>query len=93
MTVDGSPVTQNQTDTLDGFEANGGPITIGGDIVLGQVVVCISPTRNPGTWRVQNGYGGANCNTNYFRTAPWGSGSRTRNGTYISVPPVGTQQP
>jgi len=89
-TVDGVPVTQNQTDNLPGFEANGGEITIGGDIVLGQVVVCISPTKNPGTWRLQNGYLGTKCTTTYFNSAPWGSGSRTSRGTYITVPPVGT---
>ena len=44
------------------------------------VVVCNSPTGNtkgnPGSWRPQNGYGGANCNTNYYTSAPQLSGRR-----------------
>ena len=91
-TVAGTPVTQVQTDYLRGFEANGSGYSIGGDIVIGQVVVCISPSTtgnkgNPGAWRAQNGYSGANCNTTYFNSAPWGAGSTTSQGTYITVPP------
>jgi len=47
----------------------------------------------PGAWRAQNGYDGgdmtgpaAGCNTPYFKVAPWGAGTDSSNGTYISVP-------
>jgi hypothetical protein len=72
----------------NGHEANAGPWTQSGSWFVGKVVVCISPTKLPGTWRTQNGYAGTKCNTTYFNTAPWGGGSQTSNGTYISVPGV-----
>lgn len=89
----GTPENSTQTDNLNAFEDHGGPITIGGNIFVGQVVVCISPSSTtkkgvPGEWRQQNGYTGDKCNTTYFNSAPWGGGSQTSNGTYISVPPV-----
>ena len=74
----------------------------GGVFHIGQVVICISPSSStkkgvPGAWRAQNGYGGgsftgagtppaAGCNTPYFKVAPWGAGTDSSNGTYISVP-------
>jgi len=74
----------------------------GGVFHIGQVVICISPSSStkkgvPGAWRAQNGYSGgsftgagtppaAGCNTPYFKVAPWGAGTDTSNGTYISVP-------
>jgi hypothetical protein len=89
----GTPVNQVQTDNLSGHEANGSGFDIGGNIFVGQVVVCISPSKTvkggvPGAWQNQNGYTGTKCNTTYFNIAPWGGGSQTSNGTYISVPPV-----
>jgi hypothetical protein len=52
------------------FDEHNGPYDI-----YTAAVVCISPAgsptkKNPGTWRPQNGYGGANCNTAYYTTAP-----------------------
>jgi hypothetical protein len=90
--VTGTPVNQDQNDNLRGYEANGSGFSIGGDVVIGQVVVCISPATNgnrgnPGAWRTQNGYTGELCNTAHFNVAEWGAGSTTSNGTYISVPP------
>ena len=74
----------------------------GSDHDLGQTVVCISPSTItkkgvPGAWVNKNGYDGGSftgtgsppapgCNTPYFKVAPWGNGSQTSNGTYISVP-------
>jgi hypothetical protein len=69
-----------------GHEVNGGPFTQMGNWFVGKVVVCNSPTRLPGIWRAQNGYSGLKCTTAYFNIAPWGGGSQTSNGTYISVP-------
>jgi hypothetical protein len=86
----GTPVNQIQADTLHGFEEHGGAVDApGGTYHIGQVVICISPGKPTpgGAWRQQNGYTGADCNTNYFKnTAKWGSGTESSNGTYISVP-------
>lgn len=100
-TIAGTPVDQSQTDSLYAFEDHGGPVQVTGEYKIGQAVICISPSTTlkkgvPGVWRPQNGYNGGNmleltpavagCNTKYFMVAPWGSGSTTSNGTYISVP-------
>jgi hypothetical protein len=89
----GTAVNQDQSDNLTGHEANGAGFDIGGNIFVGQVVVCISPSKTvkggvPGAWQKQNGYTGTKCTTAWFNVAPWGNGSQTSNGTYISVPPV-----
>jgi hypothetical protein len=81
-------VDETNTAAGTGHETNGGPFTQTGSWFVAKVVVCISPTKLPGTWRTQNGYTGTKCNTTYFNTAPWGGGSQTSNGTYISVPGV-----
>jgi hypothetical protein len=80
--------TVNETNVANamGRELNGGPFTLTGSWFVNKVVVCNSPTRLPGVWRAQNGYSGVKCNTAYFNIAPWGGGSQTSNGTYISVP-------
>jgi hypothetical protein len=85
----GTPISQDQTDTLSGHENHGGPVEADGGIFhIGQVVICISPSKPTpgGTWRTQNGYTGNLCTTAYFKIAPFGSGSESSNGTYISVP-------
>ena len=74
--------------TNSGRELNGGPWTQAGSWFVSKVVVCNSPLKLPGTWRPQNGYVGTKCTTTYFYSAPWGGGSQTSNGTYISVPGV-----
>jgi hypothetical protein len=88
--VAGVAVDQDQTDSLLGFEDHGGSVEVSGDFFVGQVVICISPKKPTpgGTWQTQNGYTGTNCNTAYFNSAPWGGGSQTSNGTYISVPAI-----
>jgi hypothetical protein len=89
----GVAITQDQTDTLNGFEQHGGILYVTGDYDVGQVVICISPGSKGGAWKVQNGYNGgsltgpaAGCNTPYFKVAPITSGSTTSQGTFISVP-------
>lgn len=89
----GIAVNQDQTDSLDAFEDHGGVVQVTGEYHVGQVVVCISPGSKGGSWRTQNGYNGgssvgpaAGCNTPYFKIAPYGNGSQTSNGTFISVP-------
>jgi hypothetical protein len=93
----GTAITQNETDNLTGFEPHGGILQVTGEHFDGSVVICISPGSKGGSWRAQNGYNGgsfsgagnpaaAGCNTPYFKVAPWGSGSHTSQGTFISVP-------
>jgi hypothetical protein len=89
----GTPISQEQLDTLSGHEYHGGPVQAqGGPFHIGQVVICISPSTGtkkgvPGTWKGQNGYDGAKCTTDWFQNhATWGAGTESSNGTYISVP-------
>lgn len=84
----GVPVEQEQTDTLTAFEDHGGPVQVTGEYHVGQVVICISPSKPTpgGTWRQQNGYTGNKCTTDWFKVAPYGAGTESSNGTYISVP-------
>lgn len=92
---DSAGLTDSQVDQFSEqrHEYNGEPFTELGNWYVGQVVVCISPSTGtkkgvPGEWRPQNGYSGEKCNTAYFNAAPWGGGSQTSNGTYISVPAI-----
>jgi hypothetical protein len=81
-------------DTHGGTELQGGPwseTAKGTDRWMSaQVVICISPStstkKTVAGWAWQNGYGGVNCTTAWFKIAPYGGGSQTSNGTYISVP-------
>jgi hypothetical protein len=87
----GTPVNQEQTDTLIAHEDAGEGFDIGETVLIGQAVICISPSTTtkkgvPGAWRTQNGYTGDKCTTAWFNIAPWGHGSQDSNGTYISVP-------
>ena len=105
-TVAGDPILEDQTDTLAGHEENGGPFEVSGEVPIGKVVICISPANPsggkkgvPGEWRAQNGYDGgswtgpeAGCNTTWFDTgAKDGVSNLNENGTFISVPPAGTE--
>ncbi|MGH6785490.1 MAG: hypothetical protein ACREBO_01560 [Novosphingobium sp.] len=87
--------TIDETNTAQGsgHESNGGPFTQVGNWLAGKVVVCISPSKTvkggvPGAWANHNGYTGTKCTTAWFNVAPWGGGSQTSNGTYISVPAI-----
>jgi hypothetical protein len=87
----GTPVNQEQTDTLTAHEDAGEGFDISDTVLIGQAVICISPSTTvkkgvPGAWRTQNGYTGTKCTTAWFNVAPWGHGSQDSNGTYISVP-------
>lgn len=87
VAMDGALVNQDQTDNLSGHEANGGPVTLAGDLFVGNPVVCISPKKLPGIWTKQNGYTGDKCTTAWFTnpSIAWNA-STTSQGTYISVP-------
>lgn len=87
----GTPINQDQIDTLLAHEDAGEGFSIEDTVLIGQAVICISPSKtgpkgNPGTWIKQNGYTGTKCTTAWFNIAPWGHGSQDSNGTYISVP-------
>lgn len=93
----GTAVNQSQTDTLNGFEANGPRIDVTAEYHVGQPVICNSPGSKGGSWKAQNGYSGGSfsgagtppapgCNTPYFKVAPYYAGSQTSNGTFTSVP-------
>jgi hypothetical protein len=84
----GQTIDQTDTANLQDHESAGPAIYELGSFYNAQVVICISPKKLPGTWQTQNGYTGTNCNTAYFNVAPWGAGSTTSNGTYISVPAI-----
>lgn len=91
-TVDGTAVNQTQTDMLMARETFGAGFTISDTVILGQVVVCISPSKTvkggtPGAWANHNGYIGTKCNTTWFNTgATAGVSNLNLQGTFISVP-------
>ena len=64
------------------------PIVVGGYYPAGTVVVCNSPGSKGGAWRAQNGYGGANCNTTYYKalTTQWLSGVEDRFHAFSTMP-------
>jgi hypothetical protein len=89
----GTAINVEQTDTLMAHENAGEGFDIDETVLIGQTVICISPTTStqtkkgvPGTWVAKNGYTGGKCTTAWFNVAPWGHGSQDSNGTYISVP-------
>jgi hypothetical protein len=57
VTVDETLVTRTETVSVNN------PNTT--EVTAGDGVICISPTKNPGTWRKQNGYTG-DCSTALF---------------------------
>ena len=78
--VDGTPVNQNQTDSLMAHETFGMGFTVTEVVTLGQVVVCISPSKSgaklPGAWTRQNGYTGDRCTTAWYSgTTPYSPGN------------------
>jgi hypothetical protein len=69
----GVTINQDQTDTLVAHEDAGEGYDVSDTLLIGQVVVCISPTSGtqvkkgaPGTWRQQNGYTGDKCTTVWY---------------------------
>lgn len=62
----GTAVNQDQTDTLLAHESAGEGYYDAATVVIGQVVVCISPGKKGGTWTQQNGYTGSKCTTAWY---------------------------
>ncbi|QIL01472.1 hypothetical protein G7078_00820 [Sphingomonas sinipercae] len=74
--VPGGSFNQEQTDTLSAHESFGSGYSISETVTLGQVVVCISPSKSgaklPGAWTKQNGYTGDLCNSAWYNgTSPY----------------------
>lgn len=74
--VAGGSFDQTQTDPLDGHEDNGAGYFDAATVIIGQVVVCISPTtgtaKKPGAWTAKNGYTGTKCNSAWYNgTSPY----------------------
>jgi hypothetical protein len=64
--VAGGSYNQDQTDQLTAHESYGEGFSTSETLNLGQVVVCISPKKLPGTWTKQNGYTGSLCTTVWY---------------------------
>jgi hypothetical protein len=66
----GTPINQDQTDNLAAHESFGAGFDTSETLLIGQVVVCISPsktgTKLPGSWTKQNGYTGDKCTTTWY---------------------------
>jgi hypothetical protein len=63
-------INQDQTDTLLAHESFGEGFDTSETLLIGQVVVCISPSKSgtklPGAWTKQNGYTGDKCTTVWY---------------------------
>jgi hypothetical protein len=63
-------INQDQTDNLLAHEDAGEGFDTSATLIIGQVVVCISPSKSgtklPGSWTNQNGYTGTKCNTTWY---------------------------
>ena len=68
--VAGGSYNQVQTDNLSAHESFGSGFDTSETLLIGQVVVCISPskpgTKLPGAWKNQNGYTGDKCTTAWY---------------------------
>jgi hypothetical protein len=66
----GTPISQDQVDTLHAHESFGSGFDTSDTLIIGQVVVCISSsktgTKLPGAWTAQNGYDGSKCNSSWY---------------------------
>ena len=74
--VAGASFNQDQTDNLSAREDLGSGFDTSETLTIGQVVVCISPsktgTKLPGAWTAKNGYTGSKCTTAWYSgTAPY----------------------
>jgi hypothetical protein len=71
----GVAIEEEQTDTLTAHEDAGEGFDTDETLLIGQVVVCISPTTGnqtkkgaPGTWVLKNGYTGDKCTTAWYNS-------------------------
>jgi len=72
----GTPINQDQTDTLSGHEYHGGPVQAqGGPFHLGQVVICISPSTDCASWSDRSRI---SCRCRATTISRWAADSRPR---------------
>lgn len=86
----GVAVDQDQEDELLAHEDAGEGFDTSETLVIGQVVVCISPKKLPGTWTKQNGYTGAKCTTEWYNGGAKAGVPNLNDGShnYVTVPLV-----
>jgi len=86
--VAGGSFDQTQTDELSAHESAGEGFTTGETLNIGQVVVCISPKKLPGTWTKQNGYTGTKCTTDWYNGGAKAGVSNLNTGSHnwVTVP-------
>jgi hypothetical protein len=92
--VPGGSFDQTQTDTLAAHENNGAGYFDSATVIIGQVVVCISPSKNgtklPGAWTAQNGYTGSKCTTTWYNGGATAGVPNLNDGShnFVTVPVV-----
>jgi hypothetical protein len=86
--VAGGSINVDQEDTLLAHESAGEGFDTSETLLIGQVVVCISPKKLPGTWTKQNGYTGALCTTAWYNGGATLGVSNLNTGShnYVTVP-------
>ena len=86
----GTAVNQDQTDTLAAHEDFGEGFDTSETLNIGQVVVCISPRKLPGTWTKQNGYTGDKCTTSWYNGGAMSGVTNLNTGShnYVTVPVI-----
>lgn len=86
--VAGGSYNQDQTDTLLAHESFGEGFDTSETLTIGQVVVCISPKKLPGTWTKQNGYTGTLCTTAWYNSGAMVGVSNLNTGSHnwVTVP-------
>lgn len=95
----GIPIELTQSNQLLAHEDNGEGFSTDETLLIGQVVVCISPSSTgkklPGEWRAQNGYDGgssvqgeAGCNTGWYNGGAMVGVPNLNDGShnYVTVP-------
>lgn len=88
--VAGGSYNQDQTDTLLAHESFGEGFDTSETLIIGQVVVCISPKKLPGTWTKQNGYTGTKCTTSWYNSGAMVGVSNLNTGSHnwVTVPVI-----
>jgi hypothetical protein len=88
----GGSYNQDQTDELSAHESAGEGFDTSETLNIGQVVVCISPsktgTKLPGAWTKKNGYTGDKCTTIWYNSGAMTGVSNLNIGSHnwVTVP-------
>jgi hypothetical protein len=92
--VPGGSFNQDQTDELSAHESLGEGFDTSETLNIGQVVVCISPsktgTKLPGAWTKKNGYTGDKCTTAWYNGGATVGVSNLNTGSHnwVTVPVI-----